>query len=134
MKRMLSTVLGLTFLTAACADPVAPPAPTPVAPTITEAFTDTLLQFGTNTHQFGIQQVGGLKVSVTGVSPPAAVSFGVGVHSLTGCALISSQKYEPGSNVQLSGTATTPGQFCVMVYDLGTLTEPVTYTVSVLHS
>jgi hypothetical protein len=133
MKRIL-LIVGLSLFTAACADPVLPQAPTPVAPTITEAFTDTLLQFGTNTHQFGVQQVGGLKVSLTNVSPPAAVLFGVGTHSLTGCALISQQKYEPGSTAQLSGTATTPGQFCVMIYDVGTLTEPVTYTVTVLHS
>jgi hypothetical protein len=134
MKRLLSTLLGLTLFTAACADPVVPQAPTPVAPTITEAFTDTLLQFGTNTHQFGVQQVGGLKVSITDVSPPAAVFFAVGTHGLTGCALIVQRSYEPGSTAELSGTATTPGQFCVMVYDLGTLTEPVTYTVTVLHS
>jgi hypothetical protein len=134
MKRILSTVVGLALVTAACADPVAPPAPTPVLPTITEAFSNTLLQLGSNTHQFSVQQVGGLKISLADVSPPAAVTFGVGTQSLIGCTLISQQRYEPGATAQLSGTATTTGQFCVMVYDGGTLTEPVSYTVNVLHS
>jgi hypothetical protein len=135
MKQLLSTVLGLTLFTAACADPVAPPAPTPVTPTITEAFSDTLIQLGSNTHQFTVQQVGGLKVSLSNVNPPAAVAFGVGTQSLVGCTLIIQLKYEPGVTEQLSGTATTAGQFCVMVYDGGgTLSEPVTYTVTVLHS
>ena len=134
MKRILSTVLGLALVAVACADPVAPPAPTPVLPTITEAFSDTLLQLGSNTHQFSVRQVGGLKISLADVSPPAAVTFGVGTQSLIGCTLISQLRYEPGAAAQLSGTATTTGQFCVMVYDSGTLTEPVSYTVSVLHS
>jgi hypothetical protein len=134
MKRILSTVLGLTFFTAACADPVAPPAPTPVAPTITETFTDTLIQLGSNTHQFTVQQVGGLKVTLSAVDPPATVTFGVGSQSLVGCTLISQQRYEPGGTAQLSGTATATGQFCVMVYDPAGLAEPVTYTVTVLHS
>jgi hypothetical protein len=134
MKQLLCTVLGLTLFAAACADPVAPAAPTPVVPTITEAFSDTLIQLGSNTHQFTVQQVGGLKVSLSDVNPPAAVSFAVGTQSLVGCTPISQQRYEPGATAQLSGTATTTGQFCVMVYDGGTLTEPVTYKVTVLHS
>ena len=134
MKQLLSTVLALTLFAAACADPVAPPAPTPVVPTITETFSDTLIQLGSNTHQFTVQQVGGLKVSLSDVNPPTAVSFAVGTQSLVGCTPISQQRYEPGATAQLSGTATTTGQFCVMVYDSGTLAEPVTYKVTVLHS
>ena len=134
MKQLLSTVLSLTLFAVACADPVAPPAPTPVVPTITETFSDTLIQLGSNTHQFTVQQVGGLKVSLSDVNPPAAVSFAVGTQSLVGCTPISQQRYEPGATAQLSGTATTTGQFCVMVYDGGTLAEPVTYKVTVLHS
>ena len=135
MKRKLCTVLALSLFAAACTDPVAPAAPTPVVPTITEAFTDTLIQLGANTHRFDVQQIGGLKVSLSDVSPPTAVTFGVGTQSLVGgCTLISQLKYQPGTTVQLSGTATTVGQFCVMVYDDGTLPEPITYTVTVLHS
>jgi hypothetical protein len=134
MKPLLFTVLGLTLFAGACTDPVAPPAPTPVVPTITETFTDTLLQLGSNTHQFTVQQVGGLKVSLSDVDPPSAVAFGVGTQSLVGCTLISRLNFVPGATAQLSGTATTAGNFCVMVFDAGTLTQPITYTVNVLHS
>ena len=134
MKQLLCTVVGLTLFAGACTDPVAPPAPTPVVPTITETFTDTLIQLGSNTHQFTVQQVGGLKVSLSNVDPPSAVAFGVGTQSLVGCTLISRKIYEPGATAELSGTATTSGQFCVMVFDAGTLTQPITYTVTVLHS
>ena len=133
MKRILATVLGLSIFAAACADPVAPPAPSPVVPTISEAFTGTLIQLGSNTHPFTVQQVGGLKVSLSDVSPAASVTFGLGTQSLVSCTPITVVTYP--ATAQLSGTATTTGQFCVMVYDGdGTLAEPVNYTVNVLHS
>jgi hypothetical protein len=134
MKRILSMVLGIGLLNGACADPIAPVAPTPAPPTITEAFNGTLLQLGSNTHLFTVQQVGGLKVSLADVSPEASLTFGIGTQSLVGCTLISQQKFEPGKAAQLSGTATTTGQFCVSVFDSGLLVEPVSYTVIVLHS
>jgi len=134
MKRILCTVLGLTLFATACADPVAPPAPTPVSPTITEAFSDTLIQLGSNTHLFTVQQIGGLKVTLSDVSPAAEVTFGVGAQSLVSCTLISQRKYSAGETAQLSGTVTSPGNYCIMVYDSGALAEPVTYTVTVLHS
>ena len=129
-------ILGAALLAPACADPVAPPAPTPVAPTITDTFSDTLVQLGSNTHLFTVQQIGGLKVSISGISPDAAITFGIGTQSpLLGCSLITQKQRDPGATAELSGTATTTGQFCVMVFDAGgVLAEPVTYTVTVLHS
>lgn len=133
-KRVLAISLVLPFLTAGCGDPIAPATPTPVTPTVTESFSDTLLVFGTNTHQFTVQQVGGLKVSVDNVAPGAAVGLGVGTPSTGGCALLGNLTAVPGPSPQLSGTATVAGAFCVSVYDVGNLVEPVTYTVTVLHS
>jgi hypothetical protein len=136
MHRIFLMILVLGLLAPACTDPVAPPAPTPVAPTITETFNDTLLQLGTNTHVFNVQQVGGLKVTISDITPEASVTFGIGTQSLVGCTLVTQLKRDPGGASQLSGTATTTGQFCVMVFDPlpGALVEPVTYTVTVLHS
>jgi hypothetical protein len=136
MKRILPLILGLGLLAPACTDPVAPPAPSPVEPTITETFSDTLLQLGSNTHAFTVRQVGGLKVSISDITPDAAVTFAIGTQSpLLGCSPITQKQRDPGAAAQLSGTATTAGQFCVMVFDAGAvLTEPVTYTITVLHS
>jgi hypothetical protein len=134
MNRILAAVLGLSLLTAGCSDPIAPAAPTPVAPTITETFSDTLLVLGVNSHQFSVQQVGGLKVSITSVDPGAAVGLGVGTPSISGCLTTSTATAVAGPTPQLSGTATIAGPFCVTVYDTGGLVEPVTYTVTVLHS
>jgi hypothetical protein len=134
MKWILPVVIGLSLLTAGCSDPVAPATPTPVAPTITESFDGTLLVLGSNTHTFNVQQVGGLKVSITNVTPSAAVHIGVGTSSTSGCLVISDLTAVASPTAQISGTATVAGTFCVSVTDAGNLVEPVTYTVTVIHS
>jgi hypothetical protein len=137
MRRILATVLGLSLMTAACADPTAPPTPVPVAPTILEPpITGTLLVLGSNVHQFTVNQVGGLQVTINSVVPSAAIGVGVGTPSTaTGtCLVLSGLTVVAGPGAQLSGTATVPGSFCINVYDVGNLVEPVNYTITVLHS
>ena len=121
-------------MAAGCADPVAPATPTSATPTIRETFSDTLLVLGSNTHQFSVDQVGGVRVTLTSVEPGAAVGIGVGTPSLGSCSLIDHIDAVAGKTVLLSGTATVPGQYCVAIYDLGNLVEPAVYTIDVLHS
>jgi hypothetical protein len=134
MKRILWVVLGAALVTAGCADPTAPAAPTPAVPTTTDTFSDTLLVFGSNTHLFTVTAVGGVKVSLTSVQPGAAVGLGIGTPSIGSCSVIDHVETVAGPSVQLSGTATVPGSYCVTIYDLGNLVEPAAYTVNVLHS
>ena len=134
MKRILVTVLGLSLLTAACTDPVAPVPPTPATATIPETFSDTLLVLGSNMHTFAISQVGAVRVSLVSVTPAAAVSLGVGTPSGATCLVINNLTTVAGPGAQLSGSATVTGNFCVSISDVGNLVEPVTYTVTVLHS
>jgi len=135
MKRILYAVLGLSLFAGACSDPVAPPAPTPVTPTITETFTATLGLLGTNVHLFSVQQVGGVTVTISDIDPDATVSFAIGAQSLTGCTVLQHLTRAPGgANARLVGTITAPGNFCVQVFDSDSIPEPVTYTLTVLHS
>ncbi|HMB82118.1 MAG TPA: hypothetical protein VKI43_18710 [Vicinamibacterales bacterium] len=134
MKRIFWVVLGAALLTAGCADPVAPSTPVPAAPTTTDTFSDTLLVLGSNTHQFTVTVVGGVKISLASVQPGAAVGLGIGTPSSGNCSVISSIETVAGPSVQLSGTATVPGAYCVLIYDLGNLVEPAVYTINVFHS
>lgn len=138
MKKILAVVLSATVLTIStggCSDPTPPAAPTPVTPTITDTFTGTLTLAGNNSHPFTVSQVGGLRVSLTGVSPSAAVGIGVGTPSTaTGtCTVLATLTAVGGPGYQMSGTATVAGTFCIAVFDVGNLVESVTYTVTVLH-
>ena len=128
--------LCLAVIAGGCSDPVAPRLPNPVTPTITETFTGTLAVGGVNLHQFRVNQIGGLKVTLSEVLPGAAVQLSVGTPSpATGaCSPLNGLTTVAGPDVQISGTATIPGNFCVSVGDVGNLVESVSYTVSVLHS
>jgi hypothetical protein len=134
MKRILWVVLAAALANAGCADPVAPTPPTPAAATIKETFNDTLLVAGTNTHNFTVDAVGGVRVTLLSVEPAAAVLIGVGTSSLGSCSVIDHVQAVAGKTVLLSGTATVPGLYCVVIQDAGNLVEPAVYTIDVLHS
>ena len=135
-RSLVASVVAVAVLACACSDPVVPAAPTPVAPTVTETFTGTLLQLGSNSHPFSVQQIGGIKVSITKIEPSAAVSIGIGTPSTASgtCLAISNLTAVASAGTQISGTATLAGSFCVSVSDVGNLVEPVTYSITVLHS
>ena len=134
MKTTLATVLCVALLAAGCGDPMSPPAPTPVAPTISEPFSGTLLPVSVSFHTFAVAKVGGLKVTLNSVDPGAAVGVGVGTPGGGGCVLLSGVTAVGGASVQISGTATVVGNYCVSVYDVGNLVESIAYTVTVNHS
>ena len=122
------------MLAAGCSDPTPPSRPTPVPATIPETFSDTLLVSGANTHTFSVSAVGAVQVTLQSVEPGAAVGLGIGFPSLGSCTPIDRVTTVAGNAVQLSGTATVPGLFCVVIYDVGNLVEPAVYTINVLHS
>src|SRR4051812_42158403 len=134
MKRILSAVLGTVVFAAGCSDPVAPTTPTPAVPTITETFSDTLLVGGANTHQFLVNTIGGVKVTLTTVTPGAAVGLGIGFPSTGSCSLLDRIVTVASEPAQLTGTANAPGNLCVEIFDVGNLVEPAAYTINVLHS
>ena len=134
MKRILWAVLGAAFVAGGCSDPIAPATPTPAVATIKETFSDTLLVLGSNTHQFSVDAIGAVRVTLSSVEPGAAVGLGIGTPSLGSCSVIDHVDAVAGKAVLLSGTATIPGQYCVIIYDLGNLVEPAVYTIDVLHS
>jgi hypothetical protein len=91
---------------------------------------------GTKVHTSAVGQVGQVTVTVDSVVPSAAIGVAVGTPSVaTGtCLAIQSLTAVGGPGVQISGTATIVGNFCIQVTDVGNLVEPVVYTITVLHS
>ena len=134
MKWIVALAVAVGLAAAGCSDPVPPATPTPAPPTVTETFTGTLLVLGSNTHQFAVTQIGGIKVSIVSVTPAAAVGIGVGTPSGSNCLLIQNLTAVAGPNTQISGTATITGNFCISVFDVGNLVESIDYVVTVLHS
>lgn len=134
MKPWLAALLLAAF-SASCSDPVAPASPTPVDATVTEQFGGTLAVKGSNVHSFNVSQVGRLKVTLTSVTPNASVVLAVGTPTGVACVPTTPAiAVQAGPVPQFSGTATITGTFCISVSDTDTLTEPVNYSVTVVHS
>ena len=135
-RSVVALMVALAPLCGGCSDPPLPDAPTPADATVTDSFTGTLNPFGTNVHQFSVAQIGRLKVTVNSVTPSAAIGVSVGTPSVaTGsCLALSGLTAVGDTSVQISGTATVTGNFCISVADVGNLVESVTYTITVLHS
>ena len=135
MKYAVGFALALAFAAAACSsDTAVPPAPTPVPASITDMFTGSLSVAGTSAQPFTVNETGHLTVTLNSVTPSAAVGVGIGTPSAGGCALVSRQSpVTAGSTTVFSGIA-LKGNLCVSVYDIGNLTDTVTYTLTVFHS
>jgi hypothetical protein len=111
------------------------PAATPVA-TI-ETFTGTVTVGGSDIHPFTVTTSNlNLTVTLTAAGPPSTISMGlgVGVNSGATCSLISTGTLTTpaGPTAQLSGTITA-GAYCVVVFDVGNQSAPVTYSATVTH-
>jgi hypothetical protein len=63
------------------------------------------------------------------------MGLGIGAPTDTACALFpgGAVNTPAGTSAQLSGSVTSAGPLCVVVYDVGNQSSPVTYSVTVVH-
>jgi hypothetical protein len=128
-------LLLLAPLAAACGgDDVTdtPTAPTPVA--VTEQFPGDLNPNGGRTHPFIVQQAGSVSARLSALGPDDTLTIGLSLGTWNGqvCQIILANDAAP-LNATVTGTAQQTGQFCVRVYDVGKLTDAITYTIDVTH-
>ena len=132
----LAVILGTCVLAAACGDS------TPTTPTntetpteFTETFAGTLTINGAATHPFVVQRAGTASATLTTLSPDntAVISLSLGTWNGLFCQIIlANDAATPGTTGSVTGTASV-GNFCVRVSDVGKLTAPTDYEISVRH-
>ena len=133
-------LLGFLALSAACGDNSTSSSPTtptqtPANPTITERYVGTLPVGGSGFYSFSVSQYGTVNVTLNSLSvDDASVTVGMGLGSPVGfgCNTATTVTTGPGSAAQLTGPYQV-GVYCVRVYDVGTLTGPTTFDVSIAH-
>jgi hypothetical protein len=138
--RQLVCGVGIALVAAGCTNggTSLPASATPAAPVAsTETFTGTVNVAGNDFHPFTVTTSNlSLAVTLTEAGPPSTIfmGLGVGVYSGTTCTLISTGYLttQAATTAQLSGTITA-GAYCVMVFDVGNQSAPVTYTAVVTH-
>jgi hypothetical protein len=142
MRRSLiaaCAVLASVALSIACdnSSGSTPASPAPILSTAT--FTGTVDPGGNASNPFTVGQSGGeVDITLTAAGPPPTIFMGLGVGTPstdgTTCTVPAGQSVntQAGATPQLVGTA-GPGNYCVMVFDIGNQTATISYTVTVAH-
>jgi hypothetical protein len=129
--------LGLAVLTAGCGNntPATPTTPTtPTGPT-TSIFASRLTPGGAVSRSFGATTTGTVTVMLTNAAGPLTrVGLGIGVPTtgIAKCALSTAISTASATTPQISA-AVDPGQYCITIYDLGTLTSPIDFSITLVY-
>jgi hypothetical protein len=102
---------------------------------VTDTFDGRLTINGAVTHSFAVQRAGTVTARLTATEPTEViigVSLGTWNPTTNVCQLIVTNDSAPGGAAVI-GTASTVGNFCVRVYDVGRLSQAILYTVNVTH-
>jgi hypothetical protein len=128
-------VISTTVLIAACGDNTLPPTtPTPPRVDITEVFAGEVNRNGAVTHPFLAEAAGTVTVTLDSLTPEAVSEIGVSLGTWNGTAcqiVIANDAAAQGARV--IGNASTAGNLCVRIYDVGRIPALAAYQVTVVH-
>ena len=108
--------------------------PTGPDPTVTETFTGTLTVNGALTHTFTVAGSGLVTATLTTVTPTITIPVGLalGTWNGTNCQ-ITLPKDDAVQGNAVIGQVSAATTLCARIYDVGKLTEPLGYTITVVH-
>lgn len=124
----------IAALAASCGDTPTTPTATATSP-VTASFSSQLSVKGTSSRSFTVPSRGSVTVMLSAISPSGTVvGLGVGIPRAngSGCLLTTSVETTAASSPQLAIEA-APGEYCAQIFDLGTLTDPISFTVAIVH-
>jgi hypothetical protein len=133
-RRLIALVLSLAL--PACGKSTTPTSSTTTGSDgtrATDTFTGTLTSRAAMWHTFAVTQNGTVDVTLTTLQPVPTITVGLGIGTTptNGCSV------QAWNNAATTGTVLSgsiiPGTFCVTVYDVGNVTDSVSYTVTVTH-
>ena len=120
-------------MTAACGGAKSTPtSPSTTTTPMSESWSSALAPGGTSSRSFTVNAAG--TISVTMTSAGATVGLGVGVPRVTGggCRLGVAVNTSGSASPQIT-TQADAGQYCVQVFDLGTLTDQISFAMKIDH-
>lgn len=125
--------LASALLISACGgtNNIAPPVGATPVP-VTETFTDIIERNGAKTYPFVAQASGTVTASLTSVSPSVKLGVSLGTWNGLACQVVIANDNASVGTV-VTGAASAIGNLCARVYDVGGVTEPTEYTLSVFH-
>lgn len=119
---------------AGCSSSV-PTLPTTSTPTtFTEVFSGTINRNGASSHPFISQGSGTAQATLTSLLPDATGTLGISLGTWDGSActfVTANDKASVGATVR--GIVGGAGQLCARIYDVGAVSSPLTYELTVVH-
>ena len=104
---------------------------------LTEMFSGTLTQRSSSFYTFTVAQSGTVSVTLTSVGGSSTMSVALGLGSSTGTSSCTITSANPtavaGATPQITVTE-NPGTYCVQISDVGNLTAPSTFSITIVHS
>ena len=135
MFRLISffAIVFACAVAAGCGDDPTPTTPVDIPVQITEDFQGSINLNGAVTHVFVTERAGQASATLTSLSPDSAaiVSFMFGTWNGQYCQVIL-VKDDATQAQNLVGNA-SQGSFCVRIADIGRLTAPTDYVITVAH-
>jgi hypothetical protein len=140
MRRLIPGLLSLVIVVtsaAGCNDKtptVTTPTPTTPATIVTEVFAGTLSTNGASTYPFSATTGGTVTATLTTLTPDTTLPIGLSIGTWTGsaCQVVIANDNAAQAAV-ITGTVTSAASLCVRVYDVGKVTSPESFTVTVGH-
>jgi hypothetical protein len=147
MKRPITALLAVLMACGAACSHSSTTSPstttattTATTPTMSESFTGTLMVGQFMFYTFNIGTSGTVNVtlnSVSGTGVPSTVHLGLGIgtptaYDCTYTSSVTASSTDPAPP-QLTGTF-GPGPFCVRVWDVGNLSAPASFNITIAHS
>jgi hypothetical protein len=134
--RILVTLL--TLLTVGCegAGSTTPITRPTTPPSTILTYSGTLLPQSTSSYPITVVQPGFVEATLVGLGAPPTTTVGLGIGNLSAsgtCSLIYSVNTAAGTAAQVVGTGVS-GTLCVEIFDVGNLTGPTLYTITVASS
>ena len=132
MTRALVAVLTITL--ASCATTMTSPTPAADTELLLREFSSTVIPGGSASRTFDTTAAGSISVVLKSTTPGGvAVGLCVGIPRSNGsCAVSSAIEAVAGAAAQIA-VAADKGAYCTKVYDLGTLTAPLSFTIAISY-
>ena len=136
LRTGLAALVLASSMTLAGCDDDPPTTPTPDPTTTTVTFSSNLAMGGSSTRSFDVSRAGVVSATLTAAGNTNTLKVGVGIGiplaDGSGCVLSRSVETVPGATAQLELNVDS-GKYCLQIYDPGTLTNVVGFTLHLIY-
>ena len=123
---------GVAMMLAGCGGDDTPTTPSNPSGRMTENWSSVVAPGGASTRSFTVSSAGTVAVTLTGSGSTVGLGVGLPRTDGGGCRLGVTVDASAATTPQIS-TQADAGQYCVQVYDLGTLTDPISFALKIEH-